>query len=218
MLDPFCIVSYCIWKKDRIGNDLSLDMEYINLTNSYSCYFTCTVPTLLYYLVWYDTLWAIGRWLDNHATKNKNLQVVAQVIVDQTLGVLLFFPTYFYAYELSEALVSLRGACVVCVCAIIEYYQCLSDGWVNKNPRYLKQDYLSHTLFTFYIIYSNTAPLWSLATQKLVENLGSVFLMQYKVWPLVNYFVFKFVPERMRVLTSNLVSVFWNAYLCTRLA
>jgi len=106
----------------------------------------------------------------------------------------------------------------VCVCAIIEYYQCLSDGWVNENPRCLKQDYLSHTLFTFYIIYTNTAPLWSLATQKLVENLGSVFLMQYKVWPLVNYFVFKFVPERMRVLTSNIVSVFWNAYLCTRLA
>lgn len=61
-------------------------------------------------------------------------------------------------------------------------------------------------------------PSFSLATQKLMENLGSVFLMQYKVWPVVNFVNFKFVPERLRVLTSNVLSVFWNAYLCTRLA
>lgn len=58
---------------------------------------------------WYDRLWALGHWLDNHITKNKNVQVLAQLVADQTLGVMLFFPLYFYAYELSEALVVLRG-------------------------------------------------------------------------------------------------------------
>ena len=59
--------------------------------------------------VWYDRLWALGRWLDEHKTKNQNLQVLAQTVVDQTIGVLAFFPLYFYAYEISEALVSSRG-------------------------------------------------------------------------------------------------------------
>ncbi|KAI2513733.1 hypothetical protein MHU86_516 [Fragilaria crotonensis] len=119
---------------------------------------------------WYDRLWALGRWLDNHKTNNQNLQVLAQTVVDQTIGVLIFFPLYFYAYEISEALVSSR------------------------------------------------APSLSSASNKLIENLGGVFLMQYRVWPLANFVNFKFVPERLRVLTSNVLSVFWNAYLCTRLA
>ena len=65
--------------------------------------------SLVFSPVWYDRLWALGRWLDNHVTKNKNAQVLAQLVLDQTLGVVIFFPLYFYAYELSEALVALRG-------------------------------------------------------------------------------------------------------------
>jgi hypothetical protein len=61
------------------------------------------------HVVWYEQLWAIGRYLNTNVTKNKNAQTLSQVFVDQTLGVLMFFPTYFYAFELAEALVSLRG-------------------------------------------------------------------------------------------------------------
>lgn len=58
---------------------------------------------------WYGGLWAIGRWMERKVTKKKIWQTLAQVFVDQTIGVLVFFPIYFYAYELSEAVVSLRS-------------------------------------------------------------------------------------------------------------
>mmetsp|Transcript_16221 Transcript_16221/g.24505 ORF Transcript_16221/g.24505 Transcript_16221/m.24505 type:complete len:272 (-) Transcript_16221:171-986(-) len=119
---------------------------------------------------WFGRLWAMGRWMERKVTKRKIWQIVAQVTVDQTLGVLLFFPTYFYAYEFSEALVSFR------------------------------------------------APTWASATEKLKLELVNVFVTQYKVWPVFNMIIFGLVPEHFRVLTSNVVAVFWNAYLCTRVS
>ena len=86
---------------------------------------------------------------------------------------------------------------------------------VGKCGTLLVGGYLHlHFLFISY----GVAPSLSSASNKLIENLGGVFLMQYRVWPLANFVNFKFVPERLRVLTSNVLSVFWNAYLCTRLA
>ena len=38
----------------------------------------------------------------------KTASVIAQLLVDQTIGVLLFFPTYFYVFEYMEVLLSLR--------------------------------------------------------------------------------------------------------------
>jgi len=123
-----------------------------------------------YLQYWYGRLWAIGRWMDRKITKKKIWQTLTQVFVDQTLGVLVFFPIYFYAYEASEAIVSLR------------------------------------------------APIWATATRKLSKELKHVFITQYKVWPIWNMINFGVVPERLRVLLSNIFSVFWNAYLCTRIS
>mmetsp|Transcript_28560 Transcript_28560/g.42211 ORF Transcript_28560/g.42211 Transcript_28560/m.42211 type:complete len:267 (+) Transcript_28560:143-943(+) len=119
---------------------------------------------------WYGWLWAIGRWMGRNVTESKLWQTLAQVFVDQTLGVLVFFPIYFYAYEFSEAIVSLR------------------------------------------------APMWASATKKLNAELMNVFVTQYKVWPIANMISFGLIPERFRVLFSNIFSVFWNAYLCTRVS
>jgi len=42
--------------------------------------------------------------------------------------------------------------------------------------------------------------------------------MQYRVWPLVTFLIFTYIPESLRVLAGNVVAVVWNAYLCTRVA
>jgi hypothetical protein len=68
--------------------------------------------------------------------------------------------------------------------------------------------------FTRFIV----APVLTNAWNKCVEQLQSVFIMQYKVWPVVNFFIFTFIPEKLRVLAGNIAAVFWNAYLCTRVA
>lgn len=119
---------------------------------------------------WYGWLWSIGRWMERKVTKSKLWQTLAQVFVDQTLGVWVFFPIYFYAYEFYEAIVSLR------------------------------------------------APAWASATKKLNAELMNVFVTQYKVWPIANMISFGLIPENFRALFSNLFSVFWNAYLCSRVS
>jgi len=118
----------------------------------------------------YELLWAIGRFLESNYKFNKNASKLIQVLFDQTVGVALFFPTYFYIFEGVEAIVCKR------------------------------------------------IPSWHGVTEKLREELYGVILMNYRLWPLVNYLNFTFTPENLRVFVSNLVSVFWNAYLCTRVA
>ena len=54
--------------------------------------------------------------------------------------------------------------------------------------------------------------------KKCMDQIAKVFLMQYRVFPLANGINFLFVPEQLRVLGSNIVSVFWNVYLCTLIA
>lgn len=57
----------------------------------------------------YEVLGALRNYLDANVTKNKNVQALAQLFVDQTLGAMMFLPTYFYVFELCEAMVSFRG-------------------------------------------------------------------------------------------------------------
>jgi len=58
----------------------------------------------------------------------------------------------------------------------------------------------------------------STATAKIFDNLGSVILTNYKLWPLVNWISFTFCPVPLRVLLNNVVGVLWNAFLCTKMA
>mmetsp|Transcript_16357 Transcript_16357/g.47055 ORF Transcript_16357/g.47055 Transcript_16357/m.47055 type:complete len:290 (-) Transcript_16357:494-1363(-) len=61
--------------------------------------------------LWYEFLWKIGRWQERRYGLGKFLVALTQNAVDQTLGVALFFPAYFYIYEYAEALVGFRGEC-----------------------------------------------------------------------------------------------------------
>ena len=58
---------------------------------------------------WYEVLWAMGRRLDARGF-GRWTKTLTQVGVDQSVGVALFFPCYFYIYELCEAAVMLRRA------------------------------------------------------------------------------------------------------------
>jgi len=119
---------------------------------------------------WYEILWKISRWQEKKYASSKTVKTLTSVFVDQTVGVAIFFPIYFYAYEAIEALVGFR------------------------------------------------VPLWATATQKIQKELFEVLIVQYQVWPITNYINFSMVPENLRVLFGNIVCVFWNAYLCMKVA
>jgi hypothetical protein len=61
---------------------------------------------------WYEQLWRMGRWLEAQKgiqALNSRFLTMAQILVDQTIGVAIFFPAYFYAYEIAQSMVLLRG-------------------------------------------------------------------------------------------------------------
>ena len=64
----------------------------------------------------------------------------------------------------------------------------------------------------------NKLPDFAHVQNKISKELVSVIISNYKLWPVVNYINFTYVPENLRVLVSNIVSILWNAYLCTRMA
>ena len=68
------------------------------------------------------------------------------------------------------------------------------------------------------LVKNKTVPSFHMATAKCREQIGSVLLLQYYVWPLTNWINFAYIPESLRVLVSDLVAVMFNAYLCTLVA
>jgi hypothetical protein len=72
---------------------------------------------------WYQGLWKIGRWMERNFQSGPRLQVLAQVVTDQTIGVAIFFPLYFAVYEVVGASVSGQGK-TVCRCIGL-LYSCL---------------------------------------------------------------------------------------------
>lgn len=56
------------------------------------------------------------------------------------------------------------------------------------------------------------------AHTKCKQEILNVFVTQFYIWPVANWVNFVYVPENLRVLFSNIISVFWNAYLCSKLA
>jgi hypothetical protein len=58
---------------------------------------------------WYEVLWKMGSWMENNWKTGPRLQVAAQIFVDQSIGVFIFFPLYFMVYECIGAFLSGRG-------------------------------------------------------------------------------------------------------------
>lgn len=153
------------WIEARVAHTL-FSVNWIRLHAFFWCG-TLFVGPFVY--LWFEQLWRLGRYMESkYSWKQSSWKTTLfQMMLDQTIGVAFFFPTYFYVYELAEALV----------------------GW--------------------------RVPMMTLAHAKCKEQIANVLLMQYCVWPAANWTVFAFVQENLRVLATNLISVFWNAYLCT---
>lgn len=57
------------------------------------------------------------------------------------------------------------------------------------------------------------ASIVSRGTHSLKYTLPNVLVANWKVWPVVNFLNFRFVPPMYQLLVSNLASFFWNVYL-----
>ena len=117
---------------------------------------------------WYDILWRFKSRLSPSLSDKK--RTLLTVLLDQSAGVLLFFPAYFLVFDVCESICS-------------------------GSPR-----------------------LPTAALGKLSSDLPAILKNQYKLWPLANYLNFSIVPEQMRPLVGNLISLFWNIYLCAAVA
>jgi hypothetical protein len=62
-----------------------------------------------FYHFWFDQLSRVGSWLQDRHGSSQQKQVLLQLALDQTVGVILFFPVYFLVFEVLDALVSWRG-------------------------------------------------------------------------------------------------------------
>ena len=127
-----------------------------------------------YLHIFYGYLWSLGSHLQKRYNTSRRQQVFVQVLLDQTIGIILFYPLYYYVYEYCEAIFGLQAL-----------------GPVAKR-----------------------------ATSKMMQNgnLMAVFLANWALWIPAQICTFWFVPERLRVIVSNIVSVLWNCFLCTKVA
>jgi hypothetical protein len=58
---------------------------------------------------WYEQLFRLGRFLRTQGMASARARTTVQIAVDETIGVLVFFPTYFVVFELAQSLLLLRG-------------------------------------------------------------------------------------------------------------
>ncbi|XP_022160845.1 protein Mpv17-like [Myzus persicae] len=54
---------------------------------------------------------------------------------------------------------------------------------------------------------------WPQIQKKLENNYADVLLTSYTIWPAVQALNFTIIPQQYRVLTVQIVSIFWNTYL-----
>ena len=127
-----------------------------------------------YLHIFYVYLWSLGSHLQRRYNTSRRQQVFVQVLLDQTIGIILFYPLYYYVYEYCEAIFGLQAL----------------------------------------------GPVVERATSKMMQNgnLMAVFLANWALWIPAQICTFWFVPERLRVFVSNIVSVLWNCFLCTKVA
>eukprot|EP00455_Lapot_gusevi_P006882 TRINITY_DN1295_c0_g1_i1.p2 TRINITY_DN1295_c0_g1~~TRINITY_DN1295_c0_g1_i1.p2 ORF type:complete len:195 (+),score=54.90 TRINITY_DN1295_c0_g1_i1:86-670(+) len=67
----------------------------------------------------------------------------------------------------------------------------------------------------FYLIGTLEGQTLAAIALKVAQDYPGVMAANYKIWPLVNFINFKFVPPNLRVLFGNIVAVFWTVLLIT---
>ena len=79
---------------------------------------------------WYGFLWKFGTWLERKYGYSRRFQILAQNAADQTIGVALFFPAFFYTFEFAEATLGLRGK-IPCFSYIVASYVVTFAAWIS---------------------------------------------------------------------------------------
>ena len=158
----------------RVGTFTSIGGNKLNVLRMASFAASGMVFVGPYLHIFYGYLWTLGSHLQKRYNTSRKQQVLLQVFLDQTIGIILFYPVYYYVYEYCEAILGLQAL----------------------------------------------GPVLQRATTKMMAggNLLSVFLANWLVWIPSQLCTFAFVPEKLRVIVSNIVSVFWNCYLCSKVA
>jgi protein Mpv17 len=84
----------------------------------------------------------------------------------------------------------------------------------------MKQVLIDQTVFAgpslaLFFIYMNLieGKDWTEVYNKMSNVFWDTLIMNWKVWPAVQFINFTFVPLAFRVLVVNAVSILWNAYL-----
>ncbi len=73
-------------------------------------------------------------------------------------------------------------------------------------------------MLTFEFPFLTTVPNLHTALVVCRADLLAVLWTQYKVWPVVDWINFSYVPEPLRVFFCSLVTLFWNIYLAGAVA
>lgn len=152
---------------------------------------------------WYDQLNNIAK------QQSHSVRTLSKMLLDQTVGVSIFFPLYFTAYELADSLMTGRGKryrrfAVDCsnrfwmIAFDFSYFGCVLP--------------LSHTHHEF-----PTVPVLRHAVEKCRVDMMSIVLMNWRIWPLANIINFGLVPPQLQVLVNQTLSFFWCVYLSTRI-
>ena len=181
------------------GGDTIFDVSRLA---SFSLAGAIFVGPYVYY--WYEYLWKLGRIMEQKFNSSQQVQSWVQNIVDQTIGVVIFFPTYFYVYEIISAICSFRGEKILSIVYslfTLFFVKILLKSFLSSNQKS-----------------SLKVPNATIATGSLRQEILAVIIMQYKVWLVANWVNFTYVPEKLRVLVSNIVAVFWSAYLSMKMA
>mmetsp|Transcript_42454 Transcript_42454/g.83432 ORF Transcript_42454/g.83432 Transcript_42454/m.83432 type:complete len:264 (-) Transcript_42454:521-1312(-) len=78
-------------------------------------------------------------------------------------------------------------------------------------PYFFVFDYLRSWVYGTPYFFNNSM-------RKMDNDMWDILKMSWRIFPFANYLSFTFVPPQMRVLASNVIGVFWNAYLCAKLS
>jgi hypothetical protein len=75
-------------------------------------------------------------------------------------------------------------------------------------------------LYTFSFLFCSVTSVPNPLTALILcrADLVAVLWTQYKVWPVVDWINFSYVPEPLQVLFCSLVTLFWNVYISGTLA
>jgi protein Mpv17 len=160
------LIAQKLESQNRISGKSWLNLS--RLATFFVCNALFTGPFVHY---WYQTVADAGSWAQKRFGISQWKKLGLQVLMDQSVGVLLFFPLYLVFYDLFDALIRLHQV-----------------------------------------------PSLRQAVNKCTHHLRQVILMQYRIFPIANTINFAFVPQQLRVLFSNTVSLFWNIYLCSIVA